>query len=136
MKAFYPQLSYTFFIVISIVALAIILITVNMFTDSIQKNYAYGQLNYVAENMKNDILRLYSSNAEGRLELSAPKEIIGNQYTIEMNQKNLKLSLNFKDKKIEVQRFVNISASLSGKSYAPASIEMNRTGENIFIRLV
>lgn len=136
MRAFYPQLSYTIFIVISIVALSIIMVTVNIFTDSIQRNYAYSQLNYVAEVLRHNILRLYSTNAEGKFQVSIPRDIIGKQYVIELNQKNLKLSLNIGNKIIEVERLVNISASLSGRSFAPVSIEMSKINENIFIKLV
>ncbi|NIM47256.1 MAG: hypothetical protein GTN40_03815 [Candidatus Aenigmarchaeota archaeon] len=136
MKALYPPLSYTLFIVISIAALSIILIIVNTFSENIQRNYAYGQLNYIAEVIRQDILKLYSTNAEGRLELSIPKDIIGKQYLIELDQKNLKLSLEFKDERIEVERFINTSASLSGRFFAPVSIEMNKTNGDISIKLV
>ena len=136
MKALYPPLSYTLFIVISIAALSVILVVVNTFSEDVQRNYARSQLNYVAEVIRQDILRLYSTNAEGRLQLSIPKDIIGKQYSIELNQKILKLSLPFKDKKIEVERLINTSASLTGKSFAPISIEMNKTNGDISIRLV
>ncbi len=136
MKALYPPLSYTLFIVIGIAALSVILVVVNIFSESIQRNYAYGQLNYVAEIIRQETLKLYSTNAEGRFQLEIPKDIIGKQYLIELNQKNLKLSLEFRDKRIEVERLVNVSASLSGRSYAPVSIEMNKTNGDISIRLV
>jgi len=136
MKALYPPLSYTIFIVISIAALSVILVTVNTFSENIQRDYARSQLDYIAEVIRQDILRLYSTNAEGRLQLSIPKDITGKQYLIELNQKNLKLSLNIRDEILEVERFINTNASLSGKSYAPVSIEMNKTDGDIFIRLI
>jgi len=136
MKALYPPLSYTLFIVISIATLSVILLTVNLFSENIQRDFAYSQLNYVKEVVRQDILKLYSTNAEGKFQLSIPKNIIGKQYSIELDQKNLKLSLEFKNKRIEAEGFVNVSASLSGKSYVPASIEMNRTDGDISIRLV
>ncbi|NIO44535.1 MAG: hypothetical protein GTN36_03210 [Candidatus Aenigmarchaeota archaeon] len=136
MKALYPPLSYTLFIVISIVVLSIILVAVNTFSEDIQRNYARSQLNYVAEVIRQDILRLYSTDAEGRLQLPIPKDVIGKQYSIELNQKNLKLVLPFRGREIEVQRFINTSASLTGKSFAPISIEMNKTNGDISIRLV
>ncbi len=136
MKALYPPLSYTLFIVISIAALSVILVTVNLFSENIQRDFAFNQLSYVTEVVRQDILKLYSTNAEGKFQLSIPKNIIGKQYSIELNQKNLKLSLEFKNERIEAESFVNVSASLSGRSYAPASIEMNRTNGDISIRLV
>ena len=136
MKALYPPLSYTLFIVISIAALSVILVVVNVFSENIQKNYAYNQLNYVAEVIRQEVLKLYSTNGEGRFQLPIPKDIIGKQYLIELYQKNLKLSLEFRDKKLEVERLINVSASLSGKSFAPVSIEMNKINGDIFIELI
>jgi hypothetical protein len=136
MKGLYPPLSYTLFIVISIAALSVILIMINTFSEDIQRNYARSQLNYVSENIRNDILKLYSTNAEGKFQLSVPKLIIEKQYLIELDQKTLKLSLDLTGGKIEVERFLNISATFSGSSFAPASIEMNKTDGEILIRLV
>ncbi len=136
MKALYPPLSYALFIAISTVVLSLILVAINIFSENIQRDYAYNQLNYVAEVIRNEILKFYSTEAEGEIELSIPRSIIGKQYLIEFNQKNLKLSLEFKNEKIEVERFINISASFSGRSYVPASIEMNKVNGNVFIRLI
>ena len=136
MKALYPPLSYTLFIVISITVLSVILVLMNTFTGGIQKNYAYSQLDYVAEVIRDDILKLYSTNAEGKFQLSIPKDIIGKQYLIELNQENLTLSLNINNEIIEVKRSIIISVTLSGRSYAPVSIELNKTNGDISIRLV
>ena len=136
MKALYPPLSYTLFIVISIAALSVILVVVNVFSENIQRDFARNQLTYVTEVIRQDILKLYSTNAEGKFGLPIPRTIIGKQYSIELDEKNLKLSLVFKNEKIEVEKLVNVSASLTGNSYAPASIEMNKTDGDISIRLI
>jgi hypothetical protein len=136
MKALYPPLSYALFIAIGVVALSMIMVVINTFTDGIQRNYAYNQLDYTAEVIKDDILKLYSTNAEGRVDVDAPTEIAGKQYMIELNQNNLTLSLYVGNKLLEVNRSINIDASLSGRSYAPVSIEMNKSNGDIFIRLV
>ncbi len=136
MKALYPPLSYALFIAIGVVALSMIMVVINTFTDGIQRNYAYNQLDYTAEVIKDDILKLYSTNAEGRIDVDAPTEIAGKQYMIELNQNNLTLSLYVGNKLLEVNRSINIDASLSGRSYAPVSVEMNKSNGDIFIRLV
>jgi hypothetical protein len=136
MKALYPPLSYALFIAIGVVALSMIMVAINTFTDGIQRNYAYNQLDYTAEVIKDDILKLYSANAEGRIDVDAPTEIAGKQYMIELNQNNLTLSLYVGNKLLEVNRSINIDASLSGRSYAPVSVEMNKSNGDIFIRLV
>jgi len=136
MKALYPPLSYALFIAIGVVALSMIMVVINTFTDGIQRNYAYNQLDYAAEVIKDDILKLYSTNAEGRIDVDAPTEIAGKQYMIELNQNNLTLSLYVGNKLLEVNRSINIDASLSGRSYAPVSVEINKSNGDIFIRLV
>ena len=136
MKALYPPLSYTLFIAISVAVLAVVMVVVNLFSEDIQRNFAYSQLNYIAEVIRNDILRLYSSNAEGNFQLNIPRDIIGKQYLIELDQNNLKLSLEFKREKLEVERLINVSATFSGSSFAPASIDMYKTNGDVFIELV
>ena len=136
MKAVYPPLSYALFIAISVVALSMILISMNLFTSNVQRNYARSQLDYVAELMRDDILELYSTNSNGTYQMPIPRDIAGKQYFIELQDKKVKLSLSIGDKTIETERLVNVSASLSGKSYAPVSVEMERIGGNTFIRLV
>ena len=136
MKALYPPLSYTLFIAIGIIALSVIMVMINSFTDGVQKSYALSQLDYTSEVIRNEILRLYSTSADGKFQLYIPKDIVGKQYLIELNQKNLKLSLSVGGKIISVERLINTSATLSGKSYAPASIEMGKVNGDVFIRLV
>ena len=136
MKALYPPLSYALFIAIGIAALSMIMIFINNFTNGIQRNYALNQLTYTADVIKDDILKLYSTGAEGRIEVDAPTQIAGRQYTIELNQNKLRLSLLLGDKLLEVNRSININAYLSGRSYAPLSIEMSKSNGDVFIRLV
>jgi hypothetical protein len=79
---------------------------------------------------------LYSTNAEGRLDASIPRTIIGKQYSVEFNQKTLTLSLDTGRKIISVERNLNINASLSGKSYAPVLIGMRKENSDVFIELI
>ena len=136
MKALYPPLSYAIFTALSIAALLAIMTVLNVFTDNIQKNYARAQLDMTSEMIRNEILKLYSTNAEGKFKLEIPNDIAGRQYTIELSQKYLNLSITVRNEKIETYRFVNISATMSGESYAPASIEIERTEGNTLVRLV
>ena len=136
MKALYPPLSYAIFFALGIAVLLVIMTLISSFTDGVQKNYAYVQLNFISETIRDEILKLYSTNATGRFQLETPKSIAGRQYIIELDQNNLNLSLSIGGKKIEAYRLVNISASMSGRSYSPASIEVEKTDGNTFIRLV
>jgi len=136
MKALYPPLSYALFIAIGVAALAMIMVFINNFTDGIQRNYAFSQLGYTADVIKDDILKLYSTGAEGRIVVDAPTEIAGKQYAIELSQNILTLSLYMGNKLLEVNRSINIDASLSGRSYAPVSVEMEKSNGDVSIRLV
>lgn len=136
MKGQYPSISYALFFVISVIVLSIVMLMMNSLTDSVQKNYARGQMNYIAESIRNDVLKLYSTNAQGKFEMSIPNYVVGKQYMIEFDQNKLRLTLDNRGNIIEVERYINITASLSGRSYSPASIELERTGGNTFIRLV
>ena len=136
MKALYPPLSYAIFLALSIAALIVIMTLISSFTDTIQKNYAYAQLNFVSEVIKDDILKMYATNATGRFQLEIPDEIAGKQYTIELNQNDLNLSLSIADKEIEAYRLINISASMSGRSSSPVSIEIEKVDGSTFIRLI
>ena len=113
-----------------------IMVFINNFTDGIQRNYAFSQLGYTADVIKDDILKLYSTGAEGRIVVDAPTEIAGKQYAIELSQNILTLSLYMGNKLLEVNRSINIDASLSGRSYAPVSVEMEKSNGDVSIRLV
>lgn len=136
MKALYPPLSYAIFIMLSLIALFAIMTLMNTFTDRVKTSYAYAQLDFVSESIRDEILELYSTNATGRFQLEIPRYIVGKQYIIEMDQNNLNLSLTVGNKKIESYRLVNISATMSGNSYSPASIEIEKIDGDTFIRLV
>ncbi len=136
MKAQYPSISYTLFIVISIMALSMMIISINTFTDNVEKNYANAQLNYAAEVLRDDILKLYSTNAEGEFQIGIPDKIIGKQYSVEFDQDRVRLSLIVVEKLMTAERLLNIDASFSGKSYAPVTLEMRKVSGNVFIRLI
>jgi len=124
MKAVYPTLSYTLFIVISLLVLSIILISVTGLIENMEKRYAYNQLNYAAEVVKDEILKIYATNSNGTIQLPLPRDVVGKRYTVEFYQNNLTVKVDVKGETIKADRLVNITATLSGKSYMPASIEM------------
>jgi hypothetical protein len=132
MKGEYPSLSYTLFTVISIVVLSLLMVWVSSFSENVQNSYAYNQLNYAADVVRNSVLDIYSTNAQASLPVPIPKYITGKQYAVELSNNTIKLSMNTGRRTIEVSRTLDISANLSGRSYAPISIELRRS-ENISI---
>jgi hypothetical protein len=124
MKAVYPSLSYALFTVIGIVALSLLIIWINSYSEDVQGSYANEQLNYAADVMRNTVLDVYSLDANALVQVPMPKYIVGRQYSVLLNESKIVLRLDTGKKVIEVQRTLGINASLSGRSYAPATIQM------------
>jgi len=136
MKGVSPLLSYSTLLAVGFIAVALILFTVSDFADDIGKRFTKAQIDFVAESIKTDILKLYALRSEGKILLSVPENIGNKKYMIELNQNELKVSIGFKNEIIEVKKQVKINATLNGSSYPPASIEMKRYLDNISISLV
>jgi len=137
MKGIYPFLSYTTLIAIGFVVLTLLLIFVFDLTTNIEEKHILSQLDYTAGYVKGEILKLYAANAEGKFKLSVPETIANKKYTIGLDQNNLTVKLILRNKPIEVTRTIKINATLTGLSYLPASIEMEKLSDgNILIRLI
>jgi hypothetical protein len=131
MKALYPTISYTLFIVISVAVLSVLLISIRGFAEKTQSNYAQSQLEYAADILRNDMLSIYNSNSSGRLQTSMPEYITGKRYSVEIGNSTIELSLEANGRSIKATRRLDMAASMSGKSYAPITIEY-RKDEGIF----
>jgi hypothetical protein len=126
MKALYPTISYTLFIVISVAVLSILLISIRGFAEKSQNSYAQSQLDYAADILRNDILSFYNSNSSGRLQTSLPMYIIGKRYSVEISNDTITLSLESSGRIIRAQRRLEITAFMQGKAYAPVTVEYKK----------
>jgi hypothetical protein len=122
----YPSLSYALFTVIGIVALSMLIIWINSYSEDVQSSYANEQLNYAADVMRNSILDAYALDANAVVSVPMPRYIVGRQYSIQFNESNLVLRLDIGKKVITVQRTLGINATFSGRSYAPATISVSK----------
>ncbi len=68
--------------------------------------------------------------------MNLPEKIGERKYSLTLYQNNLIVSLPLKNEIIEVNRTLNIDAELSGESYLPASIEIEKIGGITTISLV
>jgi len=136
MKGVSPLLSYSTLLAVGFIAVALILFTVSDFADDIGKRFTKAQIDFVAESIKTDILKLYALGSEGKILLSVPENIGNKKYMIELIQNELMVKINFKNEIIEVKKQLKINATLNGSSYPPASIEMKRYPDNISISLI
>jgi hypothetical protein len=123
MKALYPTISYTFFIVISVAVLSVLLISIRGFAEKTQTNYAQSQLNYAADIVRNDMLSLYNSNSSGRLQTSIPQYITGKRYSVEIYNGTIELSIEMFGSNVNAQRKLETTTLMEGKAYAPVTIE-------------
>jgi hypothetical protein len=131
MKAVYPSLSYALFTVISIISLSIVIIWVSSFSEGIQSNYANEQLNYAADIVRSAVLDMYATNASCILQVPMPRYIVGRQYSVELSGTNISLTLNRGSKTIQVNRSLDVNASMSGKSFAPVTISLDKEGMSV-----
>ena len=130
----YPSLSYALFTVIGIVALSMLIIWINSYSEDVQRSYANEQLNYAADVVRNTVLDMYSLNANSEVSVPIPRYIVGRQYSVFLENSSVTLRIEVGKKVIEVQREIGVNLTLSGRSYAPATLQMSK--EDKTIRLV
>ena len=142
MKAVYPTLSHSVLLLIGLVAMSLILFSIYSFISDLEKDMSYLDLNYIADSTKNKILEIYSlanqssDYSKGALQLSLPEKIGNRRYTITFYQNDLLVSVPLRSDIIEVSRQLKINATLSGTSYLPATLEMEKQNGDIHINLV
>lgn len=141
MKAVSPILSHTILLAIGLAAITLILISVSSFSADMEKTSVTSQLSYVAEFVKNEILRIYSlvdqSNTTNKVQLNLPERIGNKPYIIELYQNGLKVEMSLRNDLVEINKKINISAILNGTSSLPASLIQQRLENgDILISLV
>jgi hypothetical protein len=129
----YPSLSYALFTVIGIVALSMLIIWINSYSEDVQGSYANEQLNYAADVMRNNVLDMYSLNANSVVLVPIPRYIVGRQYSISLDNSSVTLRLDVGKRVIEVKREIGVNATLSGRSYAPATLQMSKEDKTIML---
>ena len=129
----YPSLSYALFTVIGIVALSMLIIWINSYSEDVQSSYANEQLNYAVDIVRNTVLDMYSLDANSVVSVPMPKYIVGRQYSVSFNESSVTLRIDIGKKVIEVQRTIGVNATLSGRSYAPATLRMSKEDRTIML---
>jgi len=142
MKAIYPTLSHSVLLLIGLIAMSLILFSIYSFISDLEKDTSYLYLNYIADSTKNKILEVYSlanqssDYSKGAFQLSLPEKIGNRRYTITFYQNDLVVSVPLRSDIIEVSRQLKINATLSGTSYLPATLEIEKQNGDIYINLV
>jgi len=141
MKAISPILSHTILLAIGLAAITLILISISSFSADMERISVKSQLSYAAEFVKDEILRIYSladqSNTTNKVQLSLPERIGNKAYIIELYQNGLKVEMSLRNDLLEINKKINISATLNGTSSLPASLMQQRLENgDILISLV
>jgi hypothetical protein len=142
MKAVTPILSHSSLLLIGLIAVSLIIVSLSTSFSTTERDLIRTELNYIAESAKNKVLEVYilanqsSEYFNSSFELELPEKIGERNYLLKLDQENLTASMSFKNENIEVVRTINIDAQMSGESYLPASILVEKSGGIITIDLV
>ena len=134
MKALYPTISYTLFIVISVAALSVLLISIRGFAEGTQTTYAQSQLECAADIVRNDIMSIYSANSSGVVQSHLPAYIAGKRYSIEAENNIITVSMEMSGRQIRAARTIDASIQLQGREYAPISLDYQKDDGTLVIR--
>jgi len=133
MKGVHPILSHSALLIIGLVAMGMIVASLSSSFSKTEKNLIRAEAEYIAESAKGKILQIYSlvnqsDYSEGTFQLDLPEKIGDKKYTLLLSQNMLTLRMPFENDYIEVNKKVNINASLSGEKMLPASIAVEKDG--------
>jgi hypothetical protein len=142
MKGVSPILSHSTLLVIGIIAMGLIIVSIADFLSDTEETLTTLELNYMANTLKTNLLKIYSvansssDSVNGKFQIPVAEKIGSKRIYVEADNNFLKIIANLKNKKIEISRAINIDANVTGKVYLPAFFELEKTGEDVSIRLV
>ncbi len=110
------MVSHSVYILIALIAIAMILATFSVFRGNIEKVSVESSLNIVADSVKLEILRLYSSSESGKIEIPLQSRLGEKPMIIRLS--NGKISVELDNYKVE--KDIKINANLDGVSNLPA----------------
>lgn len=150
MKGVSELLSHMTLIALGLIALSMILVSVSNLRINTRQQSIENNLNYLAETIADEILRLDSiaeqSNAFpeinkimvlGKIELPISEKISNKRYLIELYNKTVRVSTYTGNGMIEVNRTVNTNAFLNETSNLQASLQLERYNQDgVFIDII
>ena len=142
MKGIYPTLSHSILLLLGLIAMSLIISSIYISLASIEKDLTTVELNYFADAIESKVLDVYSLANEsstyttGVFKLNLPEKIGNNKYSVTLGQGLLLVNISVRNQQIEVVRDLSIDAEISGASFMPASIKVDKQNEKIKIGLV
>jgi hypothetical protein len=141
MKGVHPILSHSALLIIGLVAMGMVIASLSSTFSNTERNLVRAEVDYIAESAKDKILEIHSLVEEsdysnGTFQLNLPEEIGNKKYLLSVSQKSLSIRMPFENDNIEVNKTLNIDASLNGETYLPAFIFVEKVGGMITMELV
>ena len=142
MKGVYPTLSHSILLLLSLIAMSLIIASISISLSRTETSLVSVELNFFADSVKNKILEAYSlanqsSNyTEGKFQINLPEKIGNKKYSITLYQNILLVNTSVNNEPIEISRILSIDAELSGTSFMPVSIKVDKQNGKIKIGLI
>ena len=141
MKGVHPILSHTALLVIGLVAMGMIVASLSSSFSKTERSLINSEVDYIAESAKVKILEIYnlasqSDFSSGNFEFGLPEKIGDKKYLLILRQNLLTVRMPFDNDNIEVNRTLRIDANISGESYMPASINVEKKEGLVTMELV
>ena len=115
------MVSQSVYILIALVAVAMILVTFSSFRGNIEKVSVESSLNIIANTVKQEIINLYSSSESGKIEIPVQSKLGEKPFIIKLSSGKISVELdNYK-----VEKDVKINANLNGVSNLPAFLVLS-----------
>ena len=142
MQGIYPTLSHSILLLLGLLAMSLLIASVYISLSITEKSLFSVELNFVANSIKNKILEVYSlanqsSNyTTGLFQLNFPEKIGNRKYSITLYQNMLLVNSSIKNEPVEINLNLPVDAELSGTSFLPASIKVDKQEGKIKIGLI
>ena len=137
-KGISPLLSHITFIALGIAFLILVVLTISDFRENIQDRWLNVQYNNVLENVKNEIMKLnsISDNSEiapsvgetiilGKSKINFPDKISNKKFTITLSDGVISVTDD-----VNITKTINVDLNLSGSSFLPAYLQLERQNNN------
>lgn len=115
--------SHSTYLLIALVAIAMILASFSAFRSNIEKVSTESNLNLIGDMVKQEILKLYSSSEEsGKIEIPVQSKLGEKPFIITLSQNKIVVEMNG----FQIEKKVLINANLEGRASLPAFILLRK----------
>jgi hypothetical protein len=142
MKGMYPTLSHSILLLLGLITMSLLIVAISSSLSNIETDLTTVELNFIADSAKSKVIEVYafanqsSSYATGLFSLNLPDKVGNVKYSMTLQQNDLILTATVKNNIIEIVRPLAIDAELSGSSFMPASIKLDKQNGLIKIGLI